>query len=476
MTDTELYTITPMLIIVLTILTLMMSISCKRNNLISVILTLVGLSLSLIFLLMKIPYDVFINNLIMRDDFSEFNSVLILISSLVISIFSYTWFKNIDLKSEEFYVLILIATLGSMLLTNANNLSTLFLGMELISLPLFGMLCYKFNEKLSFMCSIKYTLLSVITSSLLLFGMGLFYLMTGKLSFVGLNLSIDNDPLFLIGLGFILVSLSFKLSLIPFHLWTPDIYKTAPVPVLTFISTTSKIAIFSILLRFLYSTRLIYNIHVQILLTVISCCSIIGGNLMAINKCYKKNLNIKQILGYSSIINFGYLIISLISLSINHILAIETINIYIVNYVLTNLCIFSIIILLSKKTVGDSGLFTYHPILTGLLTLMIFSLSGVPLTLGFISKFYLLMLSINTKLWWFTGLIVIGGVMSIFYYLRLINNLYKNSSENYLYKKKNLGTINMIIVCMLTLLIIILGCYPQLIIDLTKKIHPVMTI
>lgn len=260
------------------------------------------------------------------DGFAMLYTGLVLLASLATCTFAYPWLEGYDDNREEFYLLVLIAALGGILLANANHLAALFLGIELISLPLFGLVGYAFRQKRSLEASIKYTILSAAASSFLLFGMALVYAQSGNLSFVALGKSLGDgmlqEPLLLAGFGLMIVGLGFKLSLVPFHLWTPDVYEGAPAPVSTFTATAGKIAIFGVVMRLFLYAPVGDSEAVRIVLGVIAFASIIFGNLMALSQT-----NIKRLLGYSSISHLGYLLVALIALQSGE-MSMEAVGVY----------------------------------------------------------------------------------------------------------------------------------------------------
>ncbi|KAH8269094.1 hypothetical protein KR044_008349, partial [Drosophila immigrans] len=331
---------------------------------------------------------------------------------------------------EEFYLLVLIAAMGGILLASANHLASLFIGIELISLPLFGLVGYAYRQKRPLEAAIKYMLLSAAASSFLLFGMALLYAESGDLSLAGLGKSLQENmmhqPLILAGMGMMIVGLGFKLSLVPFQLWTPDVYQGAPAPVSTFLATASKIAIFAVVMRLFLYAPAADNEALRMVLSIIAFCSILFGNLMAISQT-----NIKRLLGYSSIAHLGYLLVALIAVQ-THQLSLETAGVYLAGYLFSSLGAFGVVSLMSSPYRGpdaDSlfsyrGLFWHKPILSAVMTVMMLSLAGIPMTLGFIGKFFVIAMGVSAHLWWLTGAVVVGSAIGLYYYLRVTVSLF----------------------------------------------------
>lgn len=463
----------------------MLCIAWRRNHFVNATLTVIGLHLALLslwFVAQNGPTNVM--PLMRIDGFSMFYTGLVLIASLATSTLAYAWLANYPDNRDEFYLLVLIATMGGILLSNANHLAALFLGIELMSLPLFGMVGYAFRQKCSLEASMKYTLLSAAASSFLMFGMALVYANTGQLSFVGIGQKLSDgmpmQPLLLAGIGMMIVGLSFKLSLVPFHLWTPDVYQGAPAPVTTFLATASKIAIFAVVMRLFLYVPAGNNEAVRLALTIIAFTSMLFGNLMALSQS-----NIKRVLGYSSISHFGYLVVGIIAIhDHNHMLALETVGVYLPGYLFANLGAFGVVSLMSSpysgKDVGSlffyRGLFWHKPILSAVLTVMMLSLAGIPMTLGFIGKFYIIALAVNSHLSWLTGGVVVGSAISLFYYLRIIVSLYLSPTENLRHDIPSnwVLTAGGILLLISSLLLLGLGLYPQPLITLVQLAQPLL--
>lgn len=482
-TPQQLIALLPLLIVGLTVVVVMLCIAWRRNHFVNATLTVIGLNLallSLFFVGQQGAMDV--TPLIRVDGYFMFYTGLVLAASLATSTFAYPWLAGYPGNRDEFYLLVLIAAMGGILLAGANHLASMFLGIELISLPLFGLIGYAYRQKRSLEASLKYTLLSAAASSFLLFGMALVYADTGNLSFGGLGRSLSDamlhQPLLLAGLGMMLVGLGFKLSLVPFHLWTPDVYQGAPAPVSTFLATASKIAIFAVLMRLFLYTPVVDSHALRLVLGIIAFCSILFGNLMAIGQT-----NIKRLLGYSSIAHMGYLTVGLIAVEA-HQLAMEAIGVYMAGYLFSSLGAFGVVSLMSSPYSGpdaDSlysyrGLFWHKPILSAVLTVMMLSLAGIPMTLGFIGKFYIMAAGVGAHLWWLTGTVVLGSAIGLYYYLRVMVSLYLSPPERLRRDTPSNWALTAggVVVLISSLLVLLLGIYPQPLISLVRWAQPLM--
>lgn len=482
-TQQHLIALMPLLIVGGTVVMVMLSIAWRRNHLATATLTIIGLNLALLSLIVvgqREPMD--ITSLLRSDGYSVLYIGLVLLASLASCTFGYSWLEGYTDNRDEFYLLILIAALGGEVLASAIHFASLFIGIELLSLPLFGLIGYAFCQKRSLEAAIKYTLLSAAASSFLLFGIALIYTVCGGLSFMALSNHMTpgllSQPLFLTGLSLMIVGLGFKLSLVPFHLWTPDVYQGAPAPVSAFLATASKIAIFAVVMRLFISAPVTSNEAVRSVLSVIAIASMLFGNLMAITQS-----NIKRLLGYSSIAHFGYLLVALIAAQ-THLLSLETVNIYLVGYLFTSIGAFGVVSLMSSPCRGpdaDSlycyrGLFWHRPILSTVLTVMMLSFAGIPMTLGFIGKFYVIALGVNAHLWWLTGAVVLGSAIGLYYYLRVTVSLYLTPPE--LLQRDTPAnwatTAGGVVVLLSAILVLLSGIWPQPLIDLIQLAHPFM--
>lgn len=482
-TPQQLIALLPLLIVGLTVVVVMLSIAWRRNHFVNATLTVVGLNLALLslwFVGHAGPMDV--TPLLRVDGYSMFYTSLVMLASLATCTFAYPWLAGFPDNKDEFYLLVLIAALGGIVLASANHLAALFIGVELLSLPLFGLIGYAFRQKRSLEAALKYTILSAAASSFLLFGIALIYADSGNLSFVALGQHLSDDmlrePLLLIGLGMMIIGLGFKLSLVPFHLWTPDVYQGAPAPVSTFLATASKIAIFGVIMRLFMYAPVTDSEAVRTVLAVIAFVSILFGNLMAISQS-----NIKRLLGYSSIAHLGYLLVALIVVQSQQ-LALETAGVYLAGYLFSSLGAFGVVSLMSSPYRGSDadslfsyrGLFWHRPILSAVMTVMMLSLAGIPMTLGFIGKFYVIASSVSGQLWWLTGAVVAGSAIGLYYYLRVTVSLYLSPPEMHTRDTPAnwAFTAGGVVVLISAILVLLLGVYPQPLIRLVQLAQPLM--
>lgn len=465
----------PILITGATTVVVMLAIAFARNHWWNATLTVVGLNLALgsVFLVAKvIPQTV--TPLLVVDGYSCFYMVLILVITLACATLAHAYMEDFAGNREEIYLLLTLAASGALVLACSRHMASLFIGLELLSVPIYGMVAYTFRNHRSLEGGIKYMVLSAAASTFLLFGMALLYAHSGTLSFQGLSTQFTmsglHSPLLVAGALLILIGLGFKLSFAPFHMWTPDVYEGAPAPVGAFLATASKTAVLAVLVRFLLEASAESELPLREAMAVIAFLSILVGNFLALTQT-----NIKRLLGYSSIAHLGYLLVAVVAA--NH-LESEAVAMYLITYVATTLGAFGVVALMSDAgRLHDAdaifnyrGLFWRRPYLTAVLTVMMLSLAGIPLTAGFIGKFYVIAAGVDAKLWWLLGALVVGSGVGLYYYLRVIVALYLAepsmvSHDARLDWGQRAGGI---MVLALAGLVLLLGIFPQPFIDLIR--------
>jgi NADH-quinone oxidoreductase subunit N len=302
------------------------------------------------------------------------------------------------------------------------------LGLELLGVSLYTMMSYPLRGLFTLEAALKYLILSGVSSAFILFGAALVYAIEGTLEFSGLTsvaLTGTEQFILLTGAVMIFAGIMFKLSLAPFHMWTPDVYEGAPAPVTAFIATVSKGAIFALTLRLFASSNLIESTPLLAALSFVAIISILGGNILALRQD-----NVKRLLAYSSIAHIGYLLVVFIAAghSGGRDLAVEATCFFLFAYFLTTLGAFGVVTIVSiPNENGDAadiseyeGLFWRRPALATMFTAMLLSLAGIPLTVGFIGKFYIFSAGVQSDLWLLLAIVIVGSGISIFYYLRII--------------------------------------------------------
>lgn len=468
----------PLLVTSLTAIVVMLAIAARRNHAMTFILSVVGLNLALLSLIPALEVGpIEVTPLLLIDAFACYYMGLVLAASLACITLIHAYLggnsgKGYPGNREELYLLVLLSAAGGLVLVSAQHLAGLFIGLELLSVPTYGMIAYAFFNKRSLEAGIKYMVLSAAGSAFLLFGMALLYAESGNLGFadIGASLARESSQLVQIGIGMMLIGLAFKLSLVPFHLWTPDVYEGAPAPVAAFLATASKVAVFAVLLRLYQISPAMSGGWLSDLLTLIAIASILFGNLLALLQN-----NLKRLLGYSSIAHFGYLLVALIA---SKGLAVEAVGVYLATYVLTSLGAFGVITLMSTPYSGRDadalyeyrGLFWRRPYLTAVLTVMMLSLAGIPLTAGFIGKFYVIAAGVEAQLWWLLGAMVLGSAIGVFYYLRVMVTLFMREPNMHRHDApfdwgQRAGGIMLLVVALLAFII---GVYPQPLLELVQ--------
>lgn len=361
---------------------------------------------------------------------------LILFASLIISGFAYDYFRKLDDHREEFFVLQLLATTGASSLAVSSHFISFFLSIELLAMPVYAMIAYTVARGASLEASIKYLILAAASTAFMLFGMGLIYTTLGSMEFsqVAANLyavrGVLDSGIILAGFAMIAVGQSFKLSLVPFHWWTPDVYQGAPAPVSAFLAAISKAGVVAVAVRFFTEMGILAHPAVFAGMSTVVIITILVGNLLALGQS-----NLKRLLGYSSIAHMGYIFITFL---VGGTLGNAASYIYLVGYVLTALGTFGILSALSTsehETQSQDdlrGLYYRRPVIASLLTLFMLSLAGIPLTAGFIGKFYIVIAGATDLAAFFPLLItlVVGSAIGLFYYLRVVWNLFRKSEED----------------------------------------------
>jgi len=362
-----------------------------------------------------------------RDAFSNFFKILILISSLFVLNSSKKFIFDKKLSKFEYPIIILLSILGMFFMVSSNDIILFYLGLELQSLSLYILASIDRDNLKSSESGIKYFVLSALSSGLLLYGCSLLYGFTGSTNFdlIANELSKENTGA-VFAMVFILVGLAFKVSAVPFHMWTPDVYEGAPTSITSYFAVVPKVAGLAVLIKFMFIPFSKILMEWQTIIIFISIASMILGAVAAIGQ-----KNVKRLLAYSSIGHIGY---ALAGVATGVVSGYESAIVYISIYVVMNIGAFSCLYLLKKdgeykENISDlSGISKKHPILAISLLVILFSLAGIPPLGGFFAKFYVFTAVVEQKMYALAIIGLLTTVISAFYYLKIIKTIYFDAS------------------------------------------------
>jgi len=373
------------------------------------------------------PALVAMNGLFQSDPFSNLLKACSCGAVLVSLIYSKQYLKDRALFRPDFIVLALLALLGQFVLISGANLLTLYLGLELMALPTYALVAMRHNNEKSVEAAIKYFILGALASGFLLYGMSMLYGVTGSLDLIEI-FKVVADPrvnhlVMAFGLVFIVAGMAFKLGVVPFHMWVPDVYQGAPTAVTLMIAAAPKLAAFALLFRLLVNTLLPLLGDWQPMLVILAVLSLVVGNVTAIAQT-----NLKRMLAYSAIAQMGFVLLGMLSVFDDH--AFSASMFYVITYVLTTLGTFGLLMVLSRKghdceTLDDlKGLNQKHPWFAFIGLVMMFSLAGIPPTVGFAAKLGVLEALVDGEHTFLAIVAVMASLIGAFYYLRVVKVMY----------------------------------------------------
>lgn len=375
------------------------------------------------------------SNMFIDDLMADFLKLLTYITVIVVIVYSRAYLKARDLDKGEFYLLVLFATLGMMVMISASNLLTVYLGVELLSLSQYALVALQRKSARATEAAMKYFVLGALASGLLLYGMSMLYGATGSLEIGGIAQAAfhttANREVALFGLVFIVAGIGFKLGVVPFHMWIPDVYEGAPTAVTLFIASAPKFAAYAMAIRLLVAGLLEYADQWQAMLLILAVLSIALGNLAAIAQT-----SLKRMLAYSAISHMGFMLLALASGVLPGgdrgpaIAAYTSAMYYVVAYVLSSAGSFGIMLLLSREgfdaeSLDDfKGLNKRSPWFALMMLIFMFSMAGIPFFIGFFAKFAVLSMLVATGHVAIAVFAVVFSLIGAFYYLRLVKMMY----------------------------------------------------
>lgn len=458
----------PLILLAATANAVMLAIAFRRNHALAAGLTLAGLAAAFLSLFAASPLAPRqVTSLLLVDQYALFYMGLIIISAAAVAVLSYEYLEKHDGRREELYLLLVLATLGCVALVASSHFVSFLLALEILSISLYAMVAYLKDQKLALEAGIKYLILASASAAFLLFGAALVYADTGTMSFSRLGGLSAHAPVSLLlpsGIVLTITGIGFKLAVVPFHLWTPDVYEGASAPVGAFVATTSKGAMVALLLRyFCFSGTLEYR-PVFLVFSVIAIGSMCAGNFLAL-----RQRNVKRILAYSSIAHFGYILVAVLA---GGTMAAQAVSFYLTAYFATILVSFGCVAVLSnpERDADDledyRGLFWRHPVIAGVFTAALLSLAGIPATMGFLGKFYVLAAGASAAAWALILILVLTSVAGLFYYLRIVVALYSTPSEPA--PVQTVSPRGALVVVLLAVLLIYFGVYPSPLLNLIR--------
>jgi len=401
------------------------------------------------------------------DRFSIFMKVLTLLFCLLVLLSSRDYVKSNSLDKIEYPVIILSSIIGMIIMISSYDLIVFYLGLELQSLCLYILASFKRNDEKSTEAGLKYFVLSALASGLLLYGCSLIYGFTGSTNFeIISNNLVGSNTGAVFGIVFVIVGLAFKVSAVPFHMWTPDVYEGSPTSVTSFFALIPKIAALSVFIRFMYVPFVNVISQWQNIIIFLSIASMILGAVAAIGQN-----NIKRLMAYSSIGHMGY---ALAGLATGTNSGIQSTIIYLTIYLVMNLGAFGCIFMMKRENVyyeniNDlSGMSKNHPMLGLSFLIMLFSLAGIPPLAGFFAKFYIFMSVIESKMYALAIIGLVTTVISTFYYLRIVKVIYFDKPKKPFEKSYDWGL--KISLILSSILILIYFIYPSILMETISSI------
>jgi NADH-quinone oxidoreductase subunit N len=463
--------IVPELIILSTaLIILMLDLFIKEKNFLGY-LSLFGVIITLLFALSPTTqYGTFFSSMLVIDRFVVFFDLLFLLAASITILLSLHYLTIEENVHGEYYSLLLLATLGMMLMVKASDLIIVFLGIETLSLAIYVLAGYLRTEVKSNESAMKYFLLGAFSTAFLLYGIALIYGATGSTNLATIasyirETNLLQNPLLLVSMGLILIGFGFKVSMVPFHMWTPDVYEGAPTSITAFMAVGVKAAAFSSFLRvFLSAFPELRPTWVE-LLWILSVLTMTVGNIIAITQD-----NIKRMLAYSSIAHAGYLLVGMIA---GGELGISGMLYYLLAYTFMNLGAFGVVIAYGTKTEENvlikdyAGLGFKYPLLGFCMSVFMFSLAGIPPLSGFVGKFYIFSSAIKEGYIWLTIIGVMNSLISVYYYLRITVFMYMREPE----KEVRLSLANPALVAALvvtTFFTVQMGVFPAAYLELAR--------
>jgi proton-translocating NADH-quinone oxidoreductase, chain N len=369
-------------------------------------------------------HAVFFNGVYQIDTYASFFKILFLTAALLILLMAGRYTEFFGRRRSEWYSFMIFATVGMMIMVSSGDLLTLYVGLELMTISFYILSGYLLNDGLSVEAGLKYLIMGALSSAVLLFGISLVYAASGSTVFTEIYRvlhSSPSQPVLVAGIAMLIAGLGFKVSAVPFHMWTPDIYQGAPTPVTAYLSVASKAAGFAALVRVFMVAFPAAQFNWHLILAVLAALTIVIGNLVALPQT-----NVKRLLAYSSIAQAGYI---LVGLAAANTYGIKGLLFYAMLYVFSNVGAFTVTTMVETESrstdlAAFNGLGRRSPMLAAAMTVCLLSLAGIPPLAGFAGKFYLFSGAIQAGYLWLAFLGLLMSMVSVYYYLNVAKAMY----------------------------------------------------
>ncbi len=355
-----------------------------------------------------------------------FEKNILNLGMLIVSFQAHEWLKT-HKHVPEFYILILSTLLGMFLMISSENLMMFYLGLELSTIPLAALVNFDLERRRSSEAAMKMIMMSAFSSGLVLFGISFLYGTTGTLNFTELSNSLNSSNLQLFSMILLISGFGFKISAVPFHLWTADVYEGAPTPVTAYLSVISKGAILFVMTTVLSKVFVPFENAWYTILFILAVATMVTGNLFAV-----RQYNLKRLLAFSSIAQIGFILVGISGQSVD---ANVSVIYFVLIYIFSNLGAFGVISLVGaitgKETIDDyKGFYKTNPMLSWVMALSLFSLAGIPPTAGFFGKFFLLIAGAAKENYLLITIAALNMIVSMYYYMRIIKAIFMDKNEN----------------------------------------------
>ena len=391
-------------------------------------LSVLSLLLVLVYAIIRYnDHQSFFGGIYLVDSYGSFFKILFLIAALLVMLSAGKYIEQLRERSSEFYALMIFGTLGMMIMACAGDLITVYLGLELMTISFYILTAYLLNDERSAEAGLKYLILGAVSSAVMLFGVSLIYALSGTTVIGEIAGKISTQPALIAGITMLVAGFSFKISAVPFHMWAPDIYQGAPIPVTTYLAVGSKAAGFAAMVRIFMIALPLSQFNWTLLLAVLAALTIIIGNLIALSQ-----QDVKRLLAYSSIAQAGYILAGLVAANEY---GLKGVLFYAMLYVFSNTGAFAVATAVEVDTgstdlASFAGLSKRSPMLAAVMTVCMLSLAGIPPLAGFAGKFYLFSGAIQSGYLWLAFIGLIMSMISVYYYLQVAKVMYIGAEAN----------------------------------------------